>query len=579
MTSIAENDFQLDSEGVWVSSERRQFDYSDGIESEAYLSQVLGNARELGSNSIELERAIKDWPSEYHLTRARSQLLKAFDWKRNLRVLEVGCGCGAITRFLGETFDEVVAVEGSHPRAALARKRARDLPNVTIINSPFEDVRFQAKFDIVFCIGVFEYSKSFIEGSDPYERALRHFRDLLTPDGVLVLAIENKFGLKYFSSSAEDHSGVMFDGIEGYPRFQSGASTFGHTELKEKLGEFFPDLQFYFPCPDYKLPTCIVSEGMLDEVNAAELIGSTRSRDYSLPDRQPLFNEQLAWFEICKNRMVPQFANSFLVLAGRSPILSISADWLGVSFSHRRLPAFSTETRFVRRPEGGVHVIKRRTDGTPLATEGKLEHRSWTGEWIDGESLQCSTERLCRSRSLSLEEIFEPGRVWLEALTRASSSTGNADTVPGSYLDSIWRNCFVQEEACRFIDEEWSWKETLPLKLVVMRGLFYFFRSQIQAPGLGPALRGRRIGSLISAVGRSYGLRFSVLDFWLLVKFESEFLHRQAIRARPTLNRRRFELYRMLRKRIDHQGSILPRLHKFLRGAAGRLRRLSTSRR
>ena len=68
------------------------------------------------------------------------------------RVLEVGCGCGAITRFLGENFDDVVSVEGSLNRARLARLRTRDLPGVTILCAPFQEIRFSRKFDVVFCI-------------------------------------------------------------------------------------------------------------------------------------------------------------------------------------------------------------------------------------------------------------------------------------------------------------------------------------------------------------------------------------------------------------------------------------------
>ena len=222
---------------------------------------------------------------------------------------EAGCGCGAISRFLGETFDSVISIEGSHPRARLARMRTRDLDHVAIINSPFEEIRFTTKFDMIFCIGVFEYASMFVEASDPHERILRLFDDLLAPGGVLVLAIENKFGLKYFSSSAEDHTGVMFDGIEGYPRFEKKAKTFGHVELTELLKRHFGTIDFYYPWPDYKIPSCVLTEPMLAQVDTAELIGSFRSKDYGNRGRRPLFDEALAWKELSANRMIPSMAH------------------------------------------------------------------------------------------------------------------------------------------------------------------------------------------------------------------------------------------------------------------------------
>src|SRR3546814_4502158 len=123
---------------------------------------------------------------------------------RSMRVLEVGCGCGAITRHLAENFDHVVSVEGSIERAKLARLRTRDLDTVSIICGPFQEIEFVQKFDAIFCIGVFEYPAAFIAGEDPYRAALDYFSKMLTDDGILIIAIENQFGLKYFGS--EEHT-------------------------------------------------------------------------------------------------------------------------------------------------------------------------------------------------------------------------------------------------------------------------------------------------------------------------------------------------------------------------------------
>lgn len=549
------NSLEQDADGVWVRPDAKPFGYTDGRASEFYLEEILTAATDLTSDSHELAERIKDWPSEYHLSSKRSQLLRGFDYDPGKRVLEVGCGCGAISRFLGETFNSVISIEGSYPRARLARLRTRDLDHVAIINSPFEEICFTTKFDMIFCIGVFEYASMFVHADDPHEKILRYFDDLLAPGGVLVLAIENKFGLKYFNSSAEDHTGVMFDGIEGYPRFEKKARTFGHVELTERLERYFGTIDFYYPWPDYKIPSCVLTESMLTRVDTAELIGSFHSTDYGNRGRKPLFDEALAWRELSANRMIPSMAHSFLVVATKAERSGLHFDCLGRLYSNRRRPEFSTLTRF-EAIEGGTRVSKTRVDGTTEFVEGKLRHRAWSGNWIDGASLQSVMARRARARDLDLAAVLEPSRVWFDDLQRAARG---GPTVPGDRLDSIWRNCFPGEDGCRYIDQEWEWTEPLPLSLVVSRGLYYFAQSLLGGPSLNPKLARMRVDRFIVASAAVYGLTLDAASLNELVRFEAAFLG-QVIGG---TNDREADVAGVLRRRLDpratHSIGSLPR--------------------
>ena len=230
-----DNELVIDGSSVWLLQGHEGFSYSDGTESEHYLEEVLREAVDLSSSSEELEASIRDWISEYHLSSKRAQLLSGFNFERSMSVLEVGCGCGAITRFLGETFEQVISIEGSISRARIARLRTRDLESVSVVCGPFQEIKFSKKFDIVFCIGVYEYSGSFVGGPNPYDAVLAYLNSILAPGGILVLAIENQFGLKYFNGAQEDHLGKRFVGLEGYHRISEGVRTFGKTELENNL--------------------------------------------------------------------------------------------------------------------------------------------------------------------------------------------------------------------------------------------------------------------------------------------------------------------------------------------------------
>ena len=127
---------------IWQRSAEQTIAYSDGYIVENRLLEVMKNSKDLSSTSTELQAAIQDWPSEYHLSWVRSNLLRSLQLYKTDEILELGCGCGAISRFLGETVAKVVAVEGSKERAKIAAERCRDLPNVDVYcdNSSSADI-------------------------------------------------------------------------------------------------------------------------------------------------------------------------------------------------------------------------------------------------------------------------------------------------------------------------------------------------------------------------------------------------------------------------------------------------------
>jgi 2-polyprenyl-3-methyl-5-hydroxy-6-metoxy-1,4-benzoquinol methylase len=515
---LIENDLELDGSGVWVISDKKAFPYSEGPSSEKYLDTVFRSASDFSSNSYELERWIKDWPSEYHLSRKRSQLLRGFRFDPSLKVLEVGCGCGAITRFLGETFNQVVAVEGSLARARLARLRTKDMDHVSIIRAPFQSLTFKERFDIIFCIGVFEYSNMFVDSPDPFNFILRYFRDNLTPDGVVVIAIENQFGLKYFCSSKEDHTNIMFDGLEGYPRCSKKERTFGYHELRTLLAAHFNRIDFYFPFPDYKTPSCILSERCFHKLNAAELIGRILSSPY-MDKSRPLFDERLVLLELEKNKMLPFFSNSFLVAAGADES-SMSLDGLGFMFSNGRVERLQTVSRIVEDMDGCVYFDKCPVNGNRVDAGSLTLHKD-RSPWINELSIQGLIMRRAKDHDLSFEELFSPCLIWLEKVRSLSTKKGDACTLAGSYIDCIWGNSFLQDAECRFIDREWEWKEEISVNLLVIRSIYELLNIIDSMSDINPRLNINSRKRLIKDIAKCLGVDIRNRDFEDFCKLEA----------------------------------------------------------
>ena len=146
--------------GLLVLKTATGFNYPDGEASELFLKKMVSEAKDISSLSLELESCYPewDWVAEYHLSTKRANLLRGMDFSGMNRVLEIGCGCGAITRFLGEKGLQVESIEGAQRRAEIAQLRCRDLDHVHIINANFNNLILpDHTYDAVFVIGVIEY--------------------------------------------------------------------------------------------------------------------------------------------------------------------------------------------------------------------------------------------------------------------------------------------------------------------------------------------------------------------------------------------------------------------------------------
>ena len=512
----------MDTSGVWVLSKRKSLDYSDGVSTERNLDRILSGDVDLSSDSYELQQRITDWPSEYHLSTRRAQLLKGFQYNRNGNILEIGCGCGAITRFLGERFDSIISIEGSMNRAQLARKRTKDMDNVSILCAPFQDISFKKKFDIVFCIGVLEYAGTYVDSDDPYQDILNECSNILKPDGVLVLALENQFGLKYFFSSREDHTGLKLEGLEGYPRSGNRVRTFGYKEIKDRLLVNFNDIHFYFPYPDYKIPSGVISEQLFEKASVAELIGGFPPRDY-WGDRKSPVDLKLILMELEKNKKLAFFADSFLIHAAKQPIKSIRTDWLGIMYSDKRIPKLQMVTKIVEDEKGSLFVDKYSPNTRGIVRKDKLNLHPGKYPWLEGVSLHMQILRQCKDQNASLEDIFALGAVWVDEMRKHCVCIKEELWLDGRYIDDIWQNCIIRGNECYFFDNEWEWENKIPFNVFLIRSLVYFLGDVLRLNNPGPALTKKNMLILCNDIVGIWGVSLQYKDFIKFIKFESEF--------------------------------------------------------
>ena len=285
--------------------------YSDGpVEKE--LLEIAKNYGEEELNQIIAER--NSWPILYHFSHIRQNIVEWLPITRNQKVLEIGSGCGPITGILAKKAKSVTCNDLSKMRSTINAYRNKNCDNVKIMVGNFQDVEssLTETYDYITLIGVFEYSQGYIGTEQPYVEMLRRISRHLAPGGKVVIAIENRLGLKYWAGCTEDHVGKYFEGLENYPDTK-GVRTFSRKELSDiidKAGNF--KTTFYYPYPDYKFPMTIYSDKRLPK--KGELRDNFCNFDRN---RIQLFNDGKVYDSLTDAGLFQEFSNSFLVLVER----------------------------------------------------------------------------------------------------------------------------------------------------------------------------------------------------------------------------------------------------------------------
>ena len=286
--------------------------YNDGDEIEERLLNICKS----GKVEEELLNG-NEWPILYHLSDIRKNIVAWYPIDKTQNVLEIGSGCGAITGILADKAEKVTCIELSKRRSIINAYRNKDYDNVEIMVGNFEDIEITEKYDYVTLIGVFEYAAHYISGENPYEEMLRRVQNYIKPNGRILIAIENKMGMKYINGAKEDHVSRAFAGIEDY-RYIKGVRTFSKPELCmmfERCG--ITKYEFFYPMPDYKLPHTIYSEEIQPNRGDIRIWGTNYDAT-----RIGLYNDGIFADQICKDKMFSYFSNSFFIVcnADENPI-------------------------------------------------------------------------------------------------------------------------------------------------------------------------------------------------------------------------------------------------------------------
>lgn len=519
---------------VWSHSHFRGIGYNDGEEIEERLHRVIVGAQDVSLFSQELREAQIDWPSFYHLASCRANVLRPFESRlQGAQVLEIGAGCGAITRYLGETGAEVLALEGAVRRAQIARERTRELSNVVVVSENFQDFDIPMKFDVVTLIGVLEYAPLFMRGDSPVVAMLHRAREFLKPDGVLVVAIENKLGLKYFAGAPEDHTGREMDGIESRYK-QDGPVTFGYRELHSLLGAAgYSNVEFLAALPDYKAPVSIITPTAFDtpDFDVASLVAGSFARDRQLPSALG-FSLDRAWRAVVANQLGMDLANSFIVAASTSEGSVLEPEVLAYHYNSNRISCLCKSTVFYKASADALGVKCQRLDrgvAMKVSLSRVSQNLSETEQYQYGDLLSEECAAIFAQEGWTIAQVVDfiiSFLTWLETegAERVVSNhrVSGSVTIDGRYFDALPQNVVVLASGeKRLIDTEWSLNQAIPVEQFVFRLLLAAINFTSFFEKSGSEFDNSRMG-FMSAVFGALGIPLSVDEIRCLGAAEAQ---------------------------------------------------------
>lgn len=224
----------------------------------------------------------------YQFSPVRRNIVDWIEFTNSDSVLEVGAECGTITEFLSNKVGHIVAQEKNKKYYEVNSYRNEHKENVELTDNEVSDIK--ELFDVIVDVGT--DSAVHLEYFQDYKKKLKN-------NGKLVFAVDNKYGVaKFVGTNDLDIGGAFSNGIS-------------KKKLVNKLrAAGFTELSFYYPLPDYRMPTEIFAEEYLPTKEIVKTYFPTYEGV-----RVELFDEIRTFEQICEDGLFEDFANSYIVIA------------------------------------------------------------------------------------------------------------------------------------------------------------------------------------------------------------------------------------------------------------------------
>ena len=316
----------------------------------------------------------------------------------------------------------------------------------------------------------------------PYKVLFDKVKKHLNPNGHVILAVDNRFGLTYFAGSKERLTGRYFEGLEGYGHGE-GACTYSKEAVLSMAKEAgFVVAKTYYPYPNYRYMTAMYTDEHLP--SPGEL--NTNLCNFE-EERAVLFNETAVFDELIKEGRFQEFSNSYLfdlTLEEQEK----EEELLFLKYSVERDEKYRIRTEIVKKSDG-TKVVRKVPYG-----ENAVEHVKQIKEWekVLGEQYASADIKVnqCTLTDKGAEFEFLKGQTledkldeylenddfagFVQELKNYALMVEQITSSKAANIDLIFPNIILVDGKWNVIDYEWTFAADIPVKFIIHRAIVLY---------------------------------------------------------------------------------------------------------
>ena len=363
---------------------------------------------------------------------------------------------------------------------------------IELEKTSIQELNIQGEYDYITLIGTFEYAPTIIKEEKSYSGLLRKLKEYLKPNGKILLAVDNRIGVKYLVGGKSKYYNYIFEGIESEIR-NNKPNLLLKSDIEKFIEEAkFENYKFYYPLPDYRNTTTIFTDEFLPKSNHSKIVYPVTYEDSSIV----VYNEVNMIKQICDNSDFPNFTNSYLVEISNA---KIENDIKFVNYNIFRKDKYKliltmkkdSVEKIADNNQAKEHINKieqyiEKLRNLDFEVIENVKQERIQSDYIDAEELDKKLVNLIKHGNI--EDAYEQINNWYEFIKqRLEKEPAEGEDVfekykievpneikekmqfvKNGYIDLSFENIFCKDDKYLFYDQEW-YIENIPLEFILYR--------------------------------------------------------------------------------------------------------------